>query len=102
MFVFCFTQKTAYEMRISDWSSDVCSSDLAGLEAGPLQRGRDGRAGAGDQRRDLVTAVGIQAQVDLQPGQQRGRFAQGQQPEQHSAFLEIGRASYRERVCQYV
>src|SRR3546814_4423912 len=25
---FCFTQKTAYEMRISDWSSDVCSSDL--------------------------------------------------------------------------
>src|SRR3546814_3659787 len=28
MFVF-FKQKTAYEMRISDWSSDVCSSDLA-------------------------------------------------------------------------
>src|SRR3546814_1594618 len=26
---FCFKQKTAYEMRISDWSSDVCSSDLA-------------------------------------------------------------------------
>src|SRR3546814_3601416 len=25
---FCFKQKTAYEMRISDWSSDVCSSDL--------------------------------------------------------------------------
>src|SRR3546814_5403495 len=28
MFIFCFNQKTAYEMRISDWSSDVCSSDL--------------------------------------------------------------------------
>src|SRR3546814_14892350 len=29
-FIFCFfKQKTAYEMRISDWSSDVCSSDLA-------------------------------------------------------------------------
>src|SRR3546814_2594440 len=30
MFMFCFffKQKTAYEMRISDWSSDVCSSDL--------------------------------------------------------------------------
>src|SRR3546814_5585691 len=29
MLVFCFCkQKTAYEMRISDWSSDVCSSDL--------------------------------------------------------------------------
>src|SRR3546814_3791464 len=27
-FVFFFKQKTAYEMRISDWSSDVCSSDL--------------------------------------------------------------------------
>src|SRR3546814_20937716 len=30
---FFFKQKTAYEMRISDWSSDVCSSDLEGLEA---------------------------------------------------------------------
>src|SRR3546814_18910947 len=29
--VFFFKQKTAYEMRISDWSSDVCSSDLRGL-----------------------------------------------------------------------
>src|SRR3546814_2779281 len=28
---FFFKQKTAYEMRISDWSSDVCSSDLDGL-----------------------------------------------------------------------
>src|SRR3546814_10191359 len=32
LFVFVFfKQKTAYEMRISDWSSDVCSSDLAGV-----------------------------------------------------------------------
>src|SRR3546814_1246216 len=29
MFFFFFKQKTAYEMRISDWSSDVCSSDLS-------------------------------------------------------------------------
>src|SRR3546814_13181569 len=35
---FFFKQKTAYEMRISDWSSDVCSSDLA------LPRAPDGRA----------------------------------------------------------
>src|SRR3546814_3610331 len=28
LYVFFFKQKTAYEMRISDWSSDVCSSDL--------------------------------------------------------------------------
>src|SRR3546814_2262145 len=30
-FFFFFKQKTAYEMRISDWSSDVCSSDLHAL-----------------------------------------------------------------------
>src|SRR3546814_7720501 len=30
-FFFFFKQKTAYEMRISDWSSDVCSSDLCSL-----------------------------------------------------------------------
>src|SRR3546814_14027462 len=41
MFFFFFKQKTAYEMRISDWSSDVCSSDLgrvaipAALREGP-------------------------------------------------------------------
>src|SRR3546814_4692448 len=29
LYFFFFKQKTAYEMRISDWSSDVCSSDLA-------------------------------------------------------------------------
>src|SRR3546814_7184364 len=33
LYFFFFKQKTAYEMRISDWSSDVCSSDLAILEA---------------------------------------------------------------------
>src|SRR3546814_4519960 len=31
--VFFFKQKTAYELRISDWSSDVCSSDLVEAEA---------------------------------------------------------------------
>src|SRR3546814_20281692 len=37
IFFFFFKQKTAYEMRISDWSSDVCSSDLrrAAVLAGP-------------------------------------------------------------------
>src|SRR3546814_8663052 len=33
MYFFFFKQKTAYEMRISDWSSDVCSSDLGDVEA---------------------------------------------------------------------
>src|SRR3546814_7253926 len=36
---FFFKQKTAYELRISDWSSDVCSSDLFQYEC-PLQRCR--------------------------------------------------------------
>src|SRR3546814_5510047 len=35
-FFFFFKQKTAYEMRISDWSSDVCSSDLAGTQLRPF------------------------------------------------------------------
>src|SRR3546814_8954133 len=37
MLFFFFKQKTAYEMRISDWSSDVCSSDL---RVGALERKR--------------------------------------------------------------
>src|SRR3546814_8687667 len=36
--IFFFKQKTAYEMRISDWSSDVCSSDLPGLGGLDLRR----------------------------------------------------------------
>src|SRR3546814_10746796 len=46
LFFFFFKQKTAYELRISDWSSDVCSSDL---------RGRQGTAGGRhDEIRDGV------------------------------------------------
>src|SRR3546814_1728876 len=37
-FFFFFKQKTAYEMRISDWSSDVCSSDLKLYEIDPVFR----------------------------------------------------------------
>src|SRR3546814_11794155 len=40
---FFFKHKTAYEMRISDWSSDVCSSDLRSWNGG-LGRGSAGRA----------------------------------------------------------
>src|SRR3546814_4279131 len=35
-FFFFFKQKTAYEMRISDWSSDVCSSDLQPFRLRPI------------------------------------------------------------------
>src|SRR3546814_4271706 len=51
-FFFFFKQKTAYEMRISDWSSDVCSSDLLGLigthqRAAPRIAENDDRLDAG-------------------------------------------------------
>src|SRR3546814_9320433 len=46
MFSFFFKQKTAYEMRISDWSSDVCSSDLARAQGLPLGLATDLTSGA--------------------------------------------------------
>src|SRR3546814_18044554 len=45
VFVFFFKQKTAYEMRISDWSSDVCSSDLVVHRARRHGRGAAARPG---------------------------------------------------------
>src|SRR3546814_17380372 len=50
MFFFC-KQKTAYEMRISDWSSDVCSSDLRAVAALP-PRAAHGRSDQGDRARN--------------------------------------------------
>src|SRR3546814_2593866 len=51
VFFFCFKQKTAYEMRISDWSSDVCSSDLEiGADIGGL--GEDAAAEAREDRNE--------------------------------------------------
>src|SRR3546814_8495048 len=38
VYFFFFKQKTAYEMRISDWSSDVCSSDLDDRRVAKLER----------------------------------------------------------------
>src|SRR3546814_7539481 len=47
MWFFFFKQKTAYEMRISDWSSDVCSSDLEASDVG-ADTGTDTGTGTGD------------------------------------------------------
>src|SRR3546814_19644188 len=53
---FFFKQKTAYEMRISDWSSDVCSSDLsAGAAAGQDASGADADRDAPGARTSLET-----------------------------------------------
>src|SRR3546814_4703853 len=49
--LFFFNQNTAYEMRISDWSSDVCSSDLLALFAPRQASGRDSRTDTGPYRR---------------------------------------------------
>src|SRR3546814_1255037 len=90
---FLFKNKTAYEMRISDWSSDVCSSDLNYLNfVFPLTP-------------ELAT-------VDINPGicdnVEEGSRGRTRPTQVHvllgldGLVIEIGRASCRERVCQYV
>src|SRR3546814_20517635 len=59
---FFFKQKTAYEMRISDWSSDVCSSDLIACGPAPaLRRERQARfddRGIADKPREAAEVRG--------------------------------------------
>src|SRR3546814_9528682 len=67
-FFFFFKQKTAYEMRISDWSSDVCSSDLQRLAVGRQreQSRRIGQPEAVDGERDqMAQASGTVPQVPI-------------------------------------
>src|SRR3546814_8452447 len=55
LFFFCFKQKTAYEMRISDWSSDVCSSDLPSFQRPEPRGGSDaGKKIKGRKRRGVA------------------------------------------------
>src|SRR3546814_8620556 len=105
MVFFFFKQKTAYEMRISDCSSDVCSSDLtiaswaigrvplAKVEKGQLRRRCANRPGPGNLTtpKDKVETLPVEANTgSAYPGIVFGLANQ------------IGRASCRERVCQYV
>src|SRR3546814_11368755 len=123
---FFFKQKTAYEMRISDWSSDVCSSDLAGPLGDQAQHGEDvlgaglvlaeqlgerllrehflfGTAhSAASWRRASCTARHTFSGV---AGMSTWRMPSGDSASTTAlitAGQEIGRASCRERVCQYV
>src|SRR3546814_7575233 len=68
VFVFFFKQKTAYEMRISDWSSDVCSSDLLAILDEGHDVGRQQAAVADHPEPDaVVVQVGdLAAQVEPQ------------------------------------
>src|SRR3546814_1416661 len=97
MCVFFFKQKTAYEMRISDWSSDVCSSDLGeGVEIGnPL-----------DLSVQPIGPVMVHAAEVLRVAQpfrpQPVSAAKADVGEGPDRAVKIGRASCRERVGQYV
>src|SRR3546814_1266068 len=93
-FFFFFKQKTAYEMRISDWSSDVCSSDLwsEGMFLRPQHFQQFERYLEGLLQQRAAALHGFFwgfSHLALD----RDALAVGKQ---------IGRASCRERVCQYV
>src|SRR3546814_4699141 len=88
--VFFFKQKTAYELRISDWSSDVCSSDLRHIAQAGQLRGTPAPF-TGD---DFVAVLALRAYHDW--------LDQALCADRIGEFGEIGRASCRERVCQYV
>src|SRR3546814_13097574 len=82
-FIFCFKQKTADEMRISDWSSDVCSSDLGLFRP---------------SRPDATPFTIVNPPPNVTGAPHIGHALDNTLQD----VLEIGRASCRERVCQYV
>src|SRR3546814_9969769 len=98
-FFFFFKQKTAYEMRISDWSSDVCSSDLPEREPQYVL----------DQMRATLGTAAFNAQYLQRPVAADGQLIKREwfrsytsPPAFYPGEIKIGRASCRERVCQYV
>src|SRR3546814_5485919 len=114
--VFFFKQKTAYEMRISDWSSDVCSSDLPPQRHFARHRhvAADGDAGEGgdDRCHHADTGRGAvlrhrafgQMDVDVLAGDEARLDTIAWRPrpyERDRGLAQTGRASGMERVCQY-
>src|SRR3546814_9143485 len=96
---FFFKQKTAYEMRISDWSSDVFSSDLAHNTSALIVVGiklQECIGGCGVQHLGQAGQRNEKKRKDEQARKCKGSDAGSQQ----DAGKEIGRASCRERVCQ--
>src|SRR3546814_6444176 len=88
---FFFKQKTAYEMRISDWSSDVCSSDLAATLILNWIAGGDHAPYYYAEQEGWYDEAGLNLTIEQGKGSQLA-----------AQRVEIGRASCRERVCQYV
>src|SRR3546814_14671127 len=113
---FFFKQKTAYEMRISDWSSDVCSSDLlpmAALFAGiaALRWALNGDAANRDRLLGYMGGLAggaILFQFATRgPAGLAGAWCDSLSAPYLAAFPvaaagKIGRASGLERVCQFV
>src|SRR3546814_8209867 len=107
MYLFFFKQKTAYEMRISDWSSDVCSSDLrVSTDNGVSYYAASGdyktlTAGTGVENNSGGLSLTFTASTAARSGVTRisGNLGDGNPPVAES---KIGRASCRERVCQKV
>src|SRR3546814_6413498 len=88
--VFFVKQKSAYEMRISDGSSDVCSSDLGGFGKGNLALRSTAILDRNNAWQRGLSRIEYDRTAALQ------RWIVGDQ------FAEIGRATCRERVCPYV
>src|SRR3546814_7052829 len=91
-FFFFFKQKTAYEMRISDWSSDVCSSDLF-IPAGRTKEAAKAGYAVGVGKGNAIAIIGIAHGAE---------FIHSKRPPSQTGTFQIGRASCRESVCQYV
>src|SRR3546814_6297044 len=88
---FFFKQKTAYEMRISDWSSDVCSSDLMKPGSVVLFRAWFRYLRQAGLSYGLTTVVDALRRAPKVATALVARF---------EAAHEIGRASCRDSVCQ--
>src|SRR3546814_7709518 len=98
MWFFFFKQKTAYEMRISDWSSDVCSSDLFMMMGfSPVMSVF--WATIVSFLTSFLRADSAMISYDLFRGKGKAseHFFQSRLIQ-----AQIGRASCGERVCQYV
>src|SRR3546814_3571829 len=97
---FFFKQKTAYEMRISDWSSDVCSSDLSDL---PEDLIRSVKLYFEDLVIESLRAKNFSHSAINETAKELGNVNRTLVAENFRGYsLKIGRASCRERVCQYV